>query len=76
MLKAHSKVWENFWQLQAIKKLWKMLIILSQKLSSFSRYFWDFWDFWAELWINSLNKVSYSLLLLYGKLRAIEIDSN
>ena len=37
-LKAHSHVWDNFWQLKALWKWWKMLFISPQKLFSFSRY--------------------------------------
>ena len=36
-LNAHSQVWDNFWQLKAQLKWWKMLIS-PWKLFSFSRY--------------------------------------
>ena len=38
-LKVHSQVWDNFWQLKALQKQWKMLFISPQKLFSFSKYF-------------------------------------
>ena len=38
-LKAHSQVWDNFWQLEALSKWWKVLFISPKKLFSFSRYF-------------------------------------
>ena len=34
-LKAHSQIWDNFWQLKALQKWWKMLFISRQKLFSF-----------------------------------------
>ena len=41
-LKVHSQVWDNFWQLKALLRWWKMFFISPQKLFSFSRYlrFW------------------------------------
>ena len=38
ILKAHSQVWGNFWQLKVLLKWWKMLFFSPQKLFSFSRY--------------------------------------
>ena len=38
VLKAHSQVWDNFWQINALWKWWKMLLFLPLKLFSFSRY--------------------------------------
>ena len=35
-LKAHFHVWNNFWQLKALQKWWKMLFISPKKLFSFS----------------------------------------
>ena len=37
-LKVHSQVWDNSWQLKALKRWWKMLFISHQKLFLFSRY--------------------------------------
>ena len=39
MLKAHSQVWDNFWQLKKVLKWWNMFFISSQTHLSFSRYF-------------------------------------
>ena len=36
-LKAHSQVWNNFWQLTVLWKWWKMVFISTQKIFSFSR---------------------------------------
>ena len=33
-LKAHSQVWDNFWQLKALSKWWKILFISPQILFS------------------------------------------
>ena len=38
VLKAHSQVWDNFWQINALWKWWKMPLFLPLKLFSFSRY--------------------------------------
>ena len=37
-LKVHFQVWDNFWQLKALWKLWKILFISPQKIFLFSRY--------------------------------------
>ena len=36
--KVHSQVWDNFWQVKALLKWWKMRFISHWKLFSFSRY--------------------------------------
>ena len=45
-LKAHSQVWDNFWQLKALWKWWKMLFISTLKayliLKIFKFLYWDF----------------------------------
>ena len=35
--KAHSQVWDNFWQLKALWKWWKMIFISPLNVFSFSR---------------------------------------
>ena len=37
-VKAHSQVWDNFWQLKALVERWKILFISPQKFFSFSRH--------------------------------------
>ena len=46
VFKAHSQVWDDFWQLKALRKWWKMLFILPKKLFSLSRYLNFYLDFW------------------------------
>ena len=46
-LKAHSQVWDNFWQLKAFLKWWKMLFISPKKLFSFSWRCLYFLRYWA-----------------------------
>ena len=41
-LKAHSQVWDKFWQLKALEKWWKIFFIWPLKLFSFSKYL-TFW---------------------------------
>ena len=48
-LKVHSQVWDNFWQLKTLKKLWKMLFIPTAKLFLFSRYLTFCLDFFSSV---------------------------
>ena len=45
VLKVHSQVSDNSWQLKALLKWWKILFILPQSLLSFSRYLNFYLDF-------------------------------
>ena len=48
-LKVHSQVWDDFWQLKALWKRWKMLFISPQKLYSFSRHLTFCLDFFGRV---------------------------
>ena len=41
-IKGALSVWDNFWQLKALQKLWKMLFISTQKLFSYSSFYLNF----------------------------------
>ena len=62
-LKAHSQVWQNFWQLKALKKWGKMVFISPQKFFLFSRY----WRFCLDflLYIRSSSESLGSMRLLF-----------
>ena len=60
-LKAHSQVWENFWQLKALKKALrrKILYISPQKLFSFSRYLSFYLDFLVMYQYGLIKKITF-----------------
>ena len=59
-LKVHSQLWDNFWQLKALQKWWKMLFISPYKFFSFSRYlsfFLDFLIMYKNVWIRKIRLI-------------------
>ena len=59
-LKTHSRIWDNFWQLKALQKWWKMLFfhVKSSFRSRYIRFCSDFLVMWKNGLIRKLWLIS------------------
>ena len=65
LLKARSSVWDNFWQLKALKKWWKMFFIYFKKLFSFGRYLNFCSDFFVHVGKRLVKKAKVNFQNLW-----------